>query len=62
VLGVYPGRTATAMQAEIHRLEGRPYVPERLLQPADVADVIAGALAPPRTAEVTALHTRPARR
>ena len=61
VLGVYPGRTATRMQAEIHRLEGRPYVPERLIQPADVAEVIAGALSLPRTAEVTDLHIRPAR-
>lgn len=61
VLGVYPGRTATRMQAEIHRLEGRPYLPERLIQPADVAEVIAGALALPRTAEVTDLHIRPAR-
>ena len=62
VLGVYPGRTATRMQAEIHRLEGRPYVPERLMQPADLAEVVAGALALPRTAEVTDLHIRPARR
>jgi short-subunit dehydrogenase len=60
VLGVYPGRTATRMQAEIHGLEGRPYEPERLLQPTDVAEVIAGALALPRTAEVTDLHIRPA--
>jgi NAD(P)-dependent dehydrogenase (short-subunit alcohol dehydrogenase family) len=62
VVGVYPGRTATPMQAEIHRLEGRPYLPERLLQPADVAEVIASALALPRTAEVTDLHIRPAAR
>jgi NAD(P)-dependent dehydrogenase (short-subunit alcohol dehydrogenase family) len=62
VLGVYPGRTATRMQAEIHRLEGRPYEPSRLLQPGDVADVIAAALALPRTAEVTDLHVRPAER
>lgn len=62
VLGVYPGRTATRMQAEIHRLEGRAYEPLRLLQPADVAEVIAAALALPRTAEVTDLHVRPAER
>ena len=61
VLGVYPGRTATRMQAEIHRLEGRRYVPEGLIQPADLAAVITGALALPRTAEVTDLHIRPAR-
>ncbi len=61
VLSVFPGRTASAMQEEVHRLEGKPYRPELLLQPADVAASIVHALELPRTAEVTDLHIRPMR-
>ena len=61
VISVYPGRTATPMQEEVHRFEGRPYDPERFLQPRDVASVILNALALPRTAEVTDLQIRPMR-
>jgi NADP-dependent 3-hydroxy acid dehydrogenase YdfG len=59
VLSVYPGRTATARQAAIHATEGKPYEPERLLQPADVAAVVLQALAAERTAEVTEIRLRP---
>jgi len=59
VLSVYPGRTATPMQAAIHRQEGRPYLPERLLQPEDVAAVVLHALAMPQGAEVTDISIRP---
>jgi NADP-dependent 3-hydroxy acid dehydrogenase YdfG len=59
VLSVFLGRTATPMQAMVHRLEGRPYVPEKLIQPDDVASVVLNALQLPRTAEVTDLHIRP---
>ncbi len=59
VLSVYPGRTASAMQEAVHRFEGKPYDPERLLQPADVAASVVQALLLPRTAEVTDLHIRP---
>jgi NADP-dependent 3-hydroxy acid dehydrogenase YdfG len=59
VLSVYLGRTATEMQAQIHRMENKPYQPERLLQPEDVASVIMNALSLPRTAEVTDIHIRP---
>jgi NADP-dependent 3-hydroxy acid dehydrogenase YdfG len=59
VLSVFPGRTATAMQAEVHRLEGRPYRPERLLQPEDLAALMLQATSMPRTAEVTEIHVRP---
>jgi NAD(P)-dependent dehydrogenase (short-subunit alcohol dehydrogenase family) len=59
VLTVFPGRTATPMQEEVHRYEGRPYAPERFLQPRDVAAAVLNALALPRTAEVTDLHLRP---
>jgi NAD(P)-dependent dehydrogenase (short-subunit alcohol dehydrogenase family) len=61
VISVYPGRTATPMQEEVHRFEGRPYDPGRFLQPADVAAAVVNALALPRTAEVTDLHLRPMR-
>jgi NAD(P)-dependent dehydrogenase (short-subunit alcohol dehydrogenase family) len=59
VLSVYPGRTATPLQAAIHAAEGRPYRPERLLQPEDVAAAVVHTLALDRTAEVTDLRVRP---
>ncbi len=59
VLSVYLGRTASEMQAQIHRTEGKPYRPELLLQPEDVASVIMNALSLPHTAEVTDIHIRP---
>jgi NADP-dependent 3-hydroxy acid dehydrogenase YdfG len=59
VISVYLGRTASEMQERIHRAEGKPYRPELLLQPEDVAAVIMNALALPRTAEVTDIHIRP---
>ena len=59
VITVFPGRTATAMQEEVHRYEGRDYDPERFLQPRDVAAAVLSSLALPRTAEVTDLHIRP---
>jgi len=61
VLTVFPGRTATAMQEEVHRFEGRAYDPERFLRPGDVAAMVLNALALPRTAEVTDIHVRPMR-
>jgi NADP-dependent 3-hydroxy acid dehydrogenase YdfG len=59
VLSVYLGRTATNMQARIHEADLKPYRPELLLQPEDVASVIVNALSLPRTAEVTDIHIRP---
>jgi NADP-dependent 3-hydroxy acid dehydrogenase YdfG len=59
VLDVFVGRTATPMQATVHAAEGRPYLPERLIQPQDVAAMVAQALSLPRTVEVTAIHMRP---
>lgn len=40
VTSVFLGRTATEMQRAIFALEGRPYPLERLIQPADVAEVV----------------------
>jgi NADP-dependent 3-hydroxy acid dehydrogenase YdfG len=59
VLSVFVGRSATPMQQEVHRLEGKAYNPERLLQPEDVASMIVHALAMPRTVEVTEMTIRP---
>jgi NADP-dependent 3-hydroxy acid dehydrogenase YdfG len=59
VLSVFLGRTASRMQAAVHRQEGRPYNAGTLLQPDDVASVVVHALALPRTAEVTDVSIRP---
>jgi len=59
VLSVYLGRTASETQERIHHMEGKPYRPELLLQPEDVASVIVNALSLPSTAEVTDIHIRP---
>jgi NADP-dependent 3-hydroxy acid dehydrogenase YdfG len=59
VLSVYPGRTATPTQADLHAQEQKPYRAERLLQPEDVAQIVINALCLPATAEVTDLHIRP---
>jgi NADP-dependent 3-hydroxy acid dehydrogenase YdfG len=59
VASIYPGRTATPRQARIHALEGKAYVPERLLQPGDVAEVVLKILTLPRSAEITDVRIRP---
>jgi NADP-dependent 3-hydroxy acid dehydrogenase YdfG len=59
VLSLYIGRTATKMQADVHRFEGREYRAELLIQPEDVAAILISALCLPRTAEVTDIHIRP---
>lgn len=59
VLSVYPGRTASPMQASVHAMEDKIYVPEKLMQPEDVATVVLSALCLPRTTEVTDISVRP---
>jgi short-subunit dehydrogenase len=59
VLSVFPGRTATPRQARIHAMEAKPYHPERLLQPEDVAATVIQALGLPRSAEVCDIYLRP---
>jgi short-subunit dehydrogenase len=59
IVSVYPGRTATPMQAKVHAAEQRPYVPGRLMQPEDVASAVLHAITLPRSAEVTDLVIRP---
>ena len=62
VLSVFVGRTATPMQAAVHRFEGKQYQPDALMQPGDVASAIVGCLALARTAEVTEIMMRPMRK
>lgn len=59
VASIYPGRTATPRQVEIHELEGKAYAPDRLLQPEDVAEVVVDVLTHPRTGEITDVRVRP---
>jgi NADP-dependent 3-hydroxy acid dehydrogenase YdfG len=59
VISIMPGTTATASQERLHAMAGKPYRPERLLQPVDVAMAVCDALAMPRTAEITDLYIRP---
>jgi NADP-dependent 3-hydroxy acid dehydrogenase YdfG len=59
VLSVYPGRTAGPMQESVHKMEGKAYHPERLMQPEDVAAMVIQALSLPRSAEVTEIFMRP---
>lgn len=59
VISIYPGRTATPMQKEVHRIEGKAYKPDLLMQPEDVAETMVNALRLPRTAEVTDILIRP---
>jgi NADP-dependent 3-hydroxy acid dehydrogenase YdfG len=62
VISVYPGRTATPLQAWVSQVQARPYVPESLLQPEDVAETVVNAIALPDTAEVTDIMIRPAKK
>lgn len=59
VTTVYPGRTATPMQAEVHAQEGAPYDPTRWIDPASVATAILAAIDLPRDAVITDLTVRP---
>lgn len=59
VASIFLGRTATEMQRAIFAAEGRPYPPERLIQPADVAELVLSLLRLPRTSEVTDIVLRP---
>lgn len=62
VLSVYAGRTAGPRMAELFEEEGRPYRPELLMQPEDVAAMVTHALCLPRTAEVTDISMRSMRK
>jgi short-subunit dehydrogenase len=59
VTNILPARTATPMQESLQALEGRSYDPEVLLQPEDVAELIACAVNLPGRAQVVDLVARP---
>ncbi|WP_151771120.1 SDR family oxidoreductase [Streptomyces abyssomicinicus] len=61
VTSVYPGRTATPMQAKVHQQEGREYDEARWIDPESVATALLTALDLPRDAEVNDLTIRPGR-
>ena len=62
VLSVFPGSTASPMQAAVHAMKGMEYHPERLMQPEDTAAVVIQALSLPRSTEVTDIILRPLRK
>jgi short-subunit dehydrogenase len=59
VTSVYPGRTATPMQAQVHAQEGKPYDADAWIDPATVADAIVRVLDLPPDATVSDLTIRP---
>lgn len=61
VTSVYPGRTASPMQAKVHQQEGKAYAPGRWIDPESVATTLLMALDLPRDAEVHDLSVRPGR-
>lgn len=56
---LHAGSTATPLQSKIRASIGRPYTPEKLLQPRDIASMVVATLRLPHTAEVTSLTIRP---
>lgn len=61
VTSVYPGRTASPMQAKVHSQEGKEYDPARWIDPESVATAILTAIDLPRDAEINDLTVRPGR-
>ncbi|MFI6617735.1 SDR family oxidoreductase [Streptomyces sp. NPDC050528] len=61
VTSVYPGRTASPMQAKVHQQEGKPYDPAQWIDPESVATTILMAIDLPGDAEVNDLTVRPGR-
>ncbi|MFF0447198.1 SDR family oxidoreductase [Streptomyces sp. NPDC004609] len=59
VTSVYPGRTASPMQAKVHSQEGMEYDPSRWISPDSVATAILTAIDLPRDAEINDLTVRP---
>ncbi|MDT3315814.1 SDR family oxidoreductase [Microbacterium sp. KSW4-11] len=59
VTTVYPGRTATPMQAQVHAQEAKDYDADAWIQPASVVTAVLTALDLPRDAVITDLSVRP---
>ncbi|MDG2021595.1 MAG: SDR family oxidoreductase [Phycisphaerales bacterium] len=58
VTTVFPGRTATPMQQEVHRFEGREYHADSFMGPEQVASTIVHAIEMPRSATVPEISIR----
>ncbi|MEU9604620.1 SDR family oxidoreductase [Streptomyces sp. NPDC048057] len=61
VTSVYPGRTASPMQAKVHSQEGKEYDPARWIDPESVATALITAIDLPKDAEINDLTVRPGR-
>ncbi|MDQ0993198.1 SDR family oxidoreductase [Streptomyces sp. V3I7] len=61
VTSVYPGRTASPMQAKVHQQEGKDYDASQWIDPESVATTVLTALDLPRDAEINDLTVRPGR-
>lgn len=59
VISVFPGQTDTPMQKKLYENGNKKYIPENLIQSADVASLVIHGLEMPETAEVTDLYVRP---
>lgn len=59
VTSVYPGRTATPMQARVHEQEGRSYDPGAFVRPEDVAEQVTSLLSVAPPSLVAELVIRP---
>lgn len=59
VTSVYPGRTATPMQQQVHAQEGKEYDAADWIRPETVADAILHVLDLPRDATISDLTVRP---
>jgi NAD(P)-dependent dehydrogenase (short-subunit alcohol dehydrogenase family) len=59
VMSIYLGRTAGERQRAIFASEGRPYAPDRLIEPSEIARLVGFMLRLSRSAEVTDVTLRP---
>lgn len=59
VTSIFPGRTATPMQAKVHEQEGKDYDPADWIAPGTVAEAILHVLDLPRDATICDLTLRP---
>jgi NAD(P)-dependent dehydrogenase (short-subunit alcohol dehydrogenase family) len=59
VVTIVPGKIATPMQEKACRLSGLPYSPEKMLQPAELAQIVCDVATLPSSVEMTDIHVRP---
>lgn len=59
VTSIFPGRTATPMQQQVHDQEGKDYDPQRWIQPETVVDAVISVLDLPGDATLSEISIRP---